>query len=218
MKTDVQDKRTPSRLSSVVLLVLLAGIPFVISAAWLGSALGYFRYNPYTGEGLRWLCRHSMDGMHTPAFLGVLMFLLVAGGLVRSGLARTLGTCLTAKGRANVTYRQRVALWFAVGLWLLYVIATLLSAFMPHSILLGATGTLWPSPFLSGFLPAAFVGFLLPAMVYAHLSGHLHSLHEMLSILYWGFVRYPDWLLSAFLACQLHVILTHIMSGSSLPL
>lgn len=63
--------------------------------------------------------------------------------------------CLKQSGLLDYghSYRERRALIIGVMLFLCYVAVILLLTFLPHAVLLSATGQLLPSPFLSG-LPA----------------------------------------------------------------
>lgn len=175
------------RLATAFVVALLAVLVLVVLGSWGAASLGFRVESLLSDEALRWSFRQT--GVATNALRGqlLLMSVVVAGAFWRSGFF--------AGGRRSSSACKAAAATLFVGLALVALLALL-----PASPLRSATGDLWPSPFLLGFLRAVAVVLLLSAAVYGGVSGRLRSWTDFVSLLYAGFQRFAPWLIVWFLS------------------
>lgn len=199
--------------------VLLAGLSVLCIAAaplsWMGSVMGYPVRNLFSEEGIRWFYAHLRESFTTPLLAYVIPTALLFGALSRSGLGTLLSEmCRTGEGRRRITYRQRTALLTAAVFLAVCVAASLVLILSPQAVLLGASGGIFPSPFVCGVLPVATLCILAAAMIYAHLSNHLHGTAEVLSVMYWGIRQHAVWVFITILTAQLYHSVIYIFTLS----
>jgi aminobenzoyl-glutamate transport protein len=84
------------------------------------------------------------------------------------------------------SYRDRLALRFAILVLLAYVAAILMLTLMPHAVLLSATGSLVPSPFNRRLVPLIAFGLIIVAVAFGLFSGRLRNLSDILEALSFG--------------------------------
>ena len=80
----------------------------------------------------------------------------------------------------------------------------LLSAILPYSPLLGVTGTLYPSPWLTGLCQSLCLEAIFISLVFGLVSGSLSSLRDVLSLFTYGISRWP-WVIILALILSLFV-------------
>jgi p-aminobenzoyl-glutamate transporter AbgT len=67
----------------------------------------------------------------------------------------------------------------------------LLSALIPTSPLLGATGRLFPSPWSHGLFQSLCIECIVVCFVFGIVSGTLHSKRDIIELITYGIVRWP---------------------------
>ena len=157
-------ERERSGVNAVRLVVLLS---------WVLSALGVPCRSLLDGEGLRWLCRHAADSLHSRLVMLVLCCLMLLGAVQKSLLP------------FGQTVRQSRFLRY-VAVYLVVLIAILLAAIAPDSPLLSITGGIVGSPLMDGFPFLVWLSFLAFCLCYGH--GKRESWMSMLT---YGISRHP---------------------------
>ena len=149
------------------LLPLLVGILLLAQAvlallSWFLSATsmeGSVR-TLISAEGVRWFCATLTHVVGSP-LLGCLVLLAMAWGTVsRSRLVAP----------QTHTARRRLALRMAVVVLLVCLALIAMLAFVPHAMLLSATGHLWPSPFSRALVPLFCLCTIAVAAIYGRAS------------------------------------------------
>lgn len=144
-----------------------------------------------SGEGIRWFIGGFTDGMASPLLVWLLLCSVAAGAFSYSNLYSALR--LVCSG-CHVSYRQRHALFTALVVLLAIVIVVILLAFIPHAILLGVTGGLFPSAFSSGLVPVAAFAVTSISIVYGLAVGRFTDVGSVFRSLYAGlYMSAPLW-------------------------
>ncbi len=133
----------------------------------------------------------------TPVLAWVLLFSIAFGAFEKSGLGAVI---LPFLHKQPLSYRQRHAL-FAVGGELLFFIAVmLLLTCVPHAMLLGITGTFYPSPFSTGIIPFSAFVMTVASVTYGLVSGNMTDFDGIFAGLSFGVkkfaVFYPVYVLA----------------------
>jgi aminobenzoyl-glutamate transport protein len=74
--------------------------------------------------------------------------------------------------------RQRTALWLVVAELVVILCVIIALVFVPHAILLSATGDLFPSSFTASLVPLAAFILFVASVSYAIANGQLHHLYH----------------------------------------
>lgn len=136
-----------------------------------------------SGEGVRWLLGGFTSCMASPLLVWLLVCSVAWGAFIHSGLSRAVAAMFR---RIPLDYRSRHALiTVAVLLCVVFFIVFLLS-FVPHAVLLGVTGSLFPSAFSSGLIPLLAFTVTMVSVVYGVVGGELSDTGQVFSSLYSG--------------------------------
>ena len=90
------------------------------------------------------------------------------------------------------------------------VVVVVLLAFIPHALLLSATGRLWPSPFSAALIPIVAFVLMLVSAVYGIVSGCFSSLRAVYDALLYGLRGVAPLLLFYVLFLQLILSLRYV--------
>lgn len=151
--------------------LLLMPASWLLSAAFPDSGIR----SMLSGEGLRWFMGGYAHSMATPQLVWLLLLSMAAGCLHRSGLFAR-----------RASFREGRALMISLVVLLACVGVIVLLAFIPHAVLLSATGSLWPSPFSAAFIPLLAFTVMLSSAVYGLVSGRFPSLAAVCDALLHG--------------------------------
>ena len=113
--------------------------------------------------------------MATPQFVWLVLLAMAAGCLRLSGLFDR-----------RASFREGRALMLTLLLLLVSMGVIVLLAFIPHAVLLSATGRLWPSPFSAAFIPLLAFLVMVSSAVYGMVSGRFSSLADVYDALLYG--------------------------------
>ncbi len=132
-----------------------------------------------SSEGIRWFFGSYVENLLTPLLAWLLLLSIACGSLTNSGLLGILRSLL--KGERLVSYRQRHALLTVLGEILVFVVIVCLLTFVPHAILLGVSGSLFPSAFLYGFIPMLAFVIMVVSVTYGIISGVFDDIESIFS-------------------------------------
>ena len=122
--------------AQVVLILLSWIVATVMPSSQLRSMLG--------GEGIRWFFGTFVDNVSSDVLVWIVLCSMAYGSFAESGLYRLI--VQLCKG-GNIAGRQRRAMYSALGVLVALVAVVILLAFVPHAVLLGLSGDLFPSAF-----------------------------------------------------------------------
>ena len=199
------------RISYIIILVEIILLVLLPVGAWLASVLGGNIQNPVSEEGIRWLFQHGAASLAAePKYMANIMLLVMAVGAVKesrwlvdwmteawNGGKGNDTSAKTERGGRMVTdegRRRRFALRCAIFYLLCAMLCLTAVLFMPHSPLLGVTGSIVPSPWLTGFGAAIFLHVIVACIIYKAVQGTLGGGLGIPQICTAGFRLYGEWM------------------------
>ena len=160
----------------VIASVLLCAEALLIILSWiLSTTMTEGVRSLLSSEGIRWFFGSFTGIIASPLLVWLLLSLIAIGSVQKSGL--------TAWKRH---YRDRLALRVATVSLLIYLTLIALLTFLPHAILLSATGDLFPSAFSRSLVPIIAFGICVLSITYGVVSGRLKSLSSVIHSLSYG--------------------------------
>ncbi len=160
----------------VIASVLLCAEALLIILSWiLSTTMTEGVRSLLSSEGIRWFFGSFTGIIASPLLVWLLLALIAIGSVQKSGL--------TAWKRH---YRDRLALRVATVSLLIYLTLIALLTFLPHAILLSATGDLFPSAFSRSLVPIIAFGICVLSITYGVVSGRLKSLSSVIHSLSYG--------------------------------
>lgn len=193
-------------MNSLYLLLIAALVLF----SWVGSAYalplpdGGILPNVLSGEGVRWLVRHSIDNISAAPFVEVLLVLIAVGALRSSGMLDAM-----IHRERYTARRDRYALRTALVVLVIGVCVVLVSI-APGGNLLGVTGHIAGGPFSTGWLFLLTLVVSLPSIVYGWMSGHCRGERELFAGLASEVVSYAGYFVTLVVASQLVAIMQYV--------
>ena len=184
------------RLVSFLIAVLLVAMGVVTLASWGMASLGLPVESLLSEEAIRWLFRQSAGSVTLPISQWLLLAAVTVGAVMHSGLP-------------SWRTHNAVARWSVLITWLVLLVLLALLYLAPWSPLRSATGRLFPTPFLGGFIRALAVSVIVAAAVFGGVSGKLRTWSHYVTLLFVGIQRFAPWLLIAMLASVLYHIITY---------
>ena len=160
-----------------------------------------------SGEGARWFVGSFTDNVSSPLLVWLLLCQVAYGALTHGGLWRAVSRVVRHR---QLDYRERHAFYAVVLLLAMTVAAVILLAFVPHAILLGVSGGLFPSPFSAGIMPVAAFSVTVLSVAYGVFSGVLVSVSDVFRCLYAGVVDSAPLIPLYILASQLYHTLVFV--------
>ncbi len=158
-----------------------------------------------SGEGLRWFLGHFGNILATPQLAWLMLAVIAIGCFQRCGICSLFKT-----PHSPFRYRQRRAIFIAGSILLLCIIAMFLLTFIPHAVLISATGRLFPSPFAYSLVPVASFSLCLFSIVYGVIAGTFQTLHDIYDSLLDGIRRAAPLILFYILFIQLYASLRFV--------
>ena len=150
------------------------------------------------GEGIRWFFGGFVDMLAGPVLVWILLLSIAVGCFYGSGLA-----CVFRSGY-SLRYRERIALTLVGILLLVYAGAFGLLAFIPHAVLLSASGHIFPSPFSSSIVPVVAFGVTSLSVVYGIVSARFCGMEDVYKSLFKGIGMFAPFFLFYILLAQLY--------------
>ena len=127
-------------------------------------------------ELLRYLWLHGTERAASGLLVYTILFIVAVGCVIRSRL---------------LVVRDIDGLVAAIVVAVIANVLLLLSALIPTSPLLGATGRLFPSPWSHGLFQSLCIECIVVCFVFGIVSGTLHSKRDILELITYGIVRWP---------------------------
>jgi p-aminobenzoyl-glutamate transporter AbgT len=127
-------------------------------------------------ELLRYLWLHGTERAASELLVYTILFIVAVGCVIRSRL---------------LVVRDIDGLVAAIVVAVIANVLLLLSALIPTSPLLGATGRLFPSPWSHGLFQSLCTECIVVCFVFGIVSGTLHSKRDIIELITYGIVRWP---------------------------
>lgn len=181
--------------------LLLMLVSWIYSAAYPASGVRSL----LAAEGIRWFCAHFADIVATPLLSWLLLGSMAFGALRQSHM-------LSPQATRGASYRRGRALMLTFFVLLAYAAVIVLLAFVPHAILLSATGNLWPSPFSASLVPLLCFGVVLLSSVYGIMAGHFEHVGDVYHALLYGISSGAPLLLFYVLVIQIYDSLCYVLA------
>ena len=147
-----------------------------IAAAFMDTDFGVSSL--VSSEGVRWAMRNALPMLNNVPWGEIVLFLSAFGLLQGAGIIRIFSGL--AKGQ-RPTKMQTRSLLFSVFAVFIYSIVVYIATFSQHNVLLGVTGTIENSSFISGLPLLLFFGVLIIALVYGFMYGNYRSAVDVVS-------------------------------------
>lgn len=195
------------KLFPVTALVLVVLQIATVLFSWIVSSVSPTL--PYrsllSSDGLRWFFGSFVDNISCPLLTWLILIVIAYGAYVHSGLKSALITFRKSD------YRQRHALSVAIIVGVVIMLLFSIFSFVPHAILLGVSGGLFPSPFSSVLIPALAFILVVSSVVYGLACGRYSSVTEIFRGLYAGFYIFAPIFPVYVLAVQLYYSVRYIL-------
>ena len=158
-----------------------------------------------SGQGVRWLAAHFVDGLQSPLLVWLLLAAAAAGIVRRSRLFSVRRP--DANSQLSIVNHPRSA---SLILLAVYVLIVLLLTAPPHAVLLSATGHLWPSPFSQALVPIVCLGAVVAAIGYGLAARTLTTLTSIVDAAAEGLRGAAPLFLLYILAMQFYLSLHYV--------
>lgn len=195
------------KLFPVTALVLVVLQIATVLFSWIVSSVSPTL--PYrsllSSDGLRWFFGSFVDNISCPLLTWLILIVIAYGAYVHSGLKSALSTFRKSD------YRQRHALSVAIIVGVVIMLLFSIFSFVPHAILLGVSGGLFPSPFSSVLIPALAFILVVSSVVYGLACGRYSTVTEIFRGLYVGFYIFAPIFPVYVLAVQLYYSVRYIL-------
>lgn len=199
-------KRKILPLSIVVLAVLQV---LLILFSWIITTIepsSTFR-SILSKEGIRWFCGSFVGNMSGPILIWLVLLFIAYGAFLKSGLNKAIRCMLC---REKVTYRCRHALYTVLVMFCLFIFVVILLAFVPHAMLRGISGGLYPSAFSKALVPMLAFSVTVMSVFYGILSGVFKNVNDVFRSLYFGCFLLAPFIPVYILAVQLFYMVKFI--------
>lgn len=201
-------KRKVLPWSVIVLVVLQAALvlfSWIVASVWPYAELR----SVLSGEGVRWYFGSFVDNMSCPLLVWLLLGFMAYGTYSHSGLKDAL--CSLWRGE-RLAYRCRHAVYTVAVVACVMVFVVVMLAFVPHAVLLGVSGGLFPSAFSSALVPIITFSITVLSIIYGMASGGLAHVGDILRSLYSGVVMFAPFMPVYVLAVQLYYLVVFVFA------
>lgn len=200
------------RVYSYLVLFLLFLEIFVILSSWILSAI-FPEANIYSlisSEGIRWFSSNCVDILDSHYLVWIILISISYGALKQSGVLEVL------EKKHSLKYRERIAIYFMLFVIAIYIILVMSLILMPRSILLSATGEIWPSPFSKAIVPIVTIGICLFSVVFSVVSGKAKNIAFIINSLINGIATFSPIILLYILIIHLYYLIVYAFNHSNL--
>ncbi len=134
-------------------------------------------------EGIRWFWGSFSYNLLTPILSWIILLGIAFGAFSSSGLPSTIKSLSKFK---QMPYSKRHSLLTILGLLIVFILIIVLLAFIPHALLLGVTGSLYPSAFIYGLIPMIAIMIVILSICYGIGSGRFENIMDVFQGFYDG--------------------------------
>lgn len=133
-----------------------------------------------SGSGFRWFVGHFTENLKSNVLVWMLLFSIAWGVYKTSGFHEVFSKLLSKKHRlSDFRYRERVGLRLALFEFMCFIALNIIFVLLPESPLLSVTGSLFPSSFSVGLIPATSFFTIIISLTYGTACGKLKTLSDV---------------------------------------
>lgn len=147
-----------------------------IVSTFMGTDFGFASL--VSSEGIRWAMRNALSSLENVAWGSIMLFIVAWGLMQGSGITRLLSRLFK---REKLTKMEIRSLLFSTSALLLYSLLLYVVTFSEWNLLLGVTGTVEGSAFISGLPLLLFFAVLIATLVYGFMYGNYRSPIDVVS-------------------------------------
>ncbi len=200
--------KSSNTLFAIIVLGLILVQALLIFCAWIFCALYptvYIR-SLLSEDGIRWLFSTCVENLLSPLLIWIIMFGVSIGVFMKSGFRNVCRN----KHDKQIEYRKNFSFYLSVVVALILLLGYLFLSFAPHAILVGVTGSLYPSAFSFSIVPfCAFILFIV-STVYGFSSGIISDLGSWMDSMRYGIQIISPLLLIYLIGMELYKTVIYI--------
>lgn len=171
--------------------------------SWVGSIYDWSGVQSLLSpEGLRWKLRNVESGLLDAPLLGDLLLLSFGIGLCLHSGFWTAVWQVVLRGR-KLSGKEKRSLLMSLGVGLIYLLAVVLLAWGPWSVVRSITGGLSNSPFTEGGSYLISLGLGMMAMVYGYSIDLYRTDKDIIRGMSYCFIRFSGYCITLFFVVQL---------------
>lgn len=171
-----------SSISALACVVMLSANVLLVLMSWILSAVGTDDVRSMiSGEGVRWFFGHYVDIITSPVLVWLLLLSVSYSCFCGSGLRE--GFLILIK-REKLVFKQRLGFRVILILLLIQISITAWLVSAPHAVLASPVGSIFPSPFSTGIIPAFAGTVTLLSFVYGLVNGTIQNVDAAFKCLY----------------------------------
>jgi len=175
-----------NRLVSWFVGLMIIGELILIFSSWVLSALMIENVQSLiSSEGVRWFFGEFTSSLLSPVLLWIILLSISFGCLLRSRILKS-----------SSSYRERVSRRISIGVMMICFALIALLTFIPHAILLSATGQLYPSPFSHALVPILSFIIIVTSTTYGLLTHSFFSFRSVIEAMIFGLCKGAPLLIS----------------------
>lgn len=163
-------------LGLIVLQLLIVFSSWLITAAFSEVNINSL----LSGRGLRWFAGQFTNNLKSNMLVWLILLSIDWGVYKTSGLHNIL--CKLLRRHYNFSelrYRERVGIRLVLFSFLCFIALSIVFTMLPEAPLLSVTGSLFPSSFSSGLVPALSLIVVVSSLSYGIACGKLKTLSEI---------------------------------------
>ncbi len=209
-----------NRVVGIAAVLLIVAEMLTVVLSWLGSAL----YSDgsivslLSSEGVRWFVGSFASIVATPYVVYLILIGMAIGMVKASGVGdaialilKTLREGTSFKSLAGNPDFHPIAMQISLFTLLLFVIIISLLTFLPHAVLINASGTIVSSSFSRGIIPILCFGVTTSSTVYGIFSSNINTVESFATAFTRGLSTITPLLLLYILTAQLYYSITYVL-------
>lgn len=209
-----------NRVVGIAAVLLIVAEMLTVVLSWLGSAL----YSDgsivslLSSEGVRWFVGSFASIVATPYVVYLILIGMAIGMVKASGVGEALALILKTlregksfKSLAGNPDFHPIAMQISLFTLLLFVIIISLLTFLPHAVLINASGTIVSSSFSRGIIPILCFGVTTSSTVYGIFSSNINTVESFATAFTRGLSTITPLLLLYILTAQLYYSITYVL-------
>jgi len=175
------------KIAAKLILVLLVAEMLLTLLSWILSVVATEAVHTLlSDEGIRWLFGGFVERTCSPLLLWLMLLSMAYGVLSASG------SLIRSPQQSSLSveeYRHRLARRLSIAAVLLFVTLIAVLSFVPHAILLSATGSVYSSPFSRAAVPLLVLALTLYGFVYGFTARTFTTWTDFCSALFDGLAK-----------------------------
>lgn len=196
-------------LAGIVTLLLLLAEVVVIVGSWIGSVVWPDSITSMlSSAGVRWFVGSFSSILATPLLVNILLVGIALGILRRSGLADVI----RSGNIKNRSYSERLGVQLSAVTFILLMLVVLLLTFLPHAVLVNASGSIINSSFSRGFIPMIAFSITVPSVVFGVCTSRTASMTTLTEAFAHGISLVSPFLLLYLMSAQLYYSVMYVFA------